>query len=168
LNHVHVKFLIDILNRKETNEDELQKRVRLDRRRIESAHLRYAVLRLQQAYQDTFPAKIPMSSNIEDTLEKILPMFYQSFIKKLSGKFLFHLTTFLMITEHECHYAGCTNVLVLDGNMKNRRDICYAKDAGYVRYPGLDGHIKTGCMMSPAYKSYFCEKHKDRSCSKQA
>ena len=40
--------------------------------------------------------------------------------------------------------------------MKNRRDICLARDAGAISYPGLPGHIKTGCVASPApfYTSY--------------
>ena len=42
--------------------------------------------------------------------------------------------------EHKCGFPGCKNVIVLDGNMKNRRDICYAKDAGSIQYPGLPGH----------------------------
>ena len=48
--------------------------------------------------------------------------------------------------------------------MKNRRDICLAKDAGTISYPGLPGHIKTGCVASPAYKSRYCQNHKARSC----
>ena len=66
-------------------------------------------------------------------------------------------------SEHKCNYPGCINVLVLDGNMKNRRDICSAKDAGYVEYPGLPGRIKTGCMASPAFKSRYCNQHVTRS-----
>lgn len=46
--------------------------------------------------------------------------------------------------------------------MKNRRDICGAKDAGWIQYPGLTGCIKTGCMSSPSFKSPFCEEHKIR------
>ena len=62
-----------------------------------------------------------------------------------------------------CTYPGCKHVLVLDGNQKNRRDICGAQDAGWVQNKGLPGHIKTGCTSSPAYKSHFCEDHKVRS-----
>ena len=29
-------------------------------------------------------------------------------------------------TAHTCKFPGCSNVLVLDGNMKNRRDVCLA------------------------------------------
>ena len=32
---------------------------------------------------------------------------------------------------HTCQYPGCKEVLVLDGNMKNRCDVCMAKDAVY-------------------------------------
>ena len=55
--------------------------------------------------------------------------------------------------------------IVLDGNMKNCRDICYAKDAGNIIYPGLPGCVKTGCTASPAFKSRFCTQHSPRSCS---
>lgn len=68
-------------------------------------------------------------------------------------------------SEHRCKFPGCSNVLVLDGNMKNRRDICYAKDAGFVQYPGLPGQINTSCVASPAFKSHFCQQHSTRSCS---
>ena len=34
---------------------------------------------------------------------------------------------------------------MFDGNMKNRRDVSMAKDAGYIQYPKLQGHIKSGC-----------------------
>lgn len=68
------------------------------------------------------------------------------------------------ILEHRCKFPGCKNVMVLDGNMKNQREICFANEAGYVTYPGLPGRIKTGCMASPAFKSRFCAHHKIRSC----
>ena len=43
--------------------------------------------------------------------------------------------------------------------MKNRRDVCLAKDAGFIQYPGLPGRIKTGCMATPAFKSRYCTQH---------
>ena len=55
-------------------------------------------------------------------------------------------------------------MLVLDGNMKNRRDVCFAKDAGFVEFEGLPGLIKTGCTASPAYKSQYCDLHKNHVC----
>ena len=44
-------------------------------------------------------------------------------------------------TAHQCHVKGCHSVLVLDGNMKNRRDVCKARHAGYVNYEGLQGSL---------------------------
>ena len=79
------------------------------------------------------------------------PVFKMKFLQ-----LLFHL-------EHKCDFPGCKNVLVLDGNMKNHRDICLARDAGYIQHPGLPGHIKTGCMATPAFKSNFCNEHSVRS-----
>ena len=55
-------------------------------------------------------------------------------------------------------------MLVLDGNMKNRRDVCFAKDAGFVEFEGLPGLIKTGCTASPAYKSQYCDLQKNHAC----
>ena len=48
---------------------------------------------------------------------------------------------------------------MIDGNMKNRRDVCMAKDAGCIQYPGLPGHIRSGCTASPQFKSRFCQEH---------
>lgn len=55
-------------------------------------------------------------------------------------------------------------MLVLDGNMKNRRDVCMARDAGYIEYRGLPGCIKTGCMNSPEQESRYCKLHQVRVC----
>lgn len=54
--------------------------------------------------------------------------------------------------------------LVMDGNMKNRRDVCMAREAGYIEYEGLEGKIKTGCMNTPEQKSRYCTQHKPRAC----
>lgn len=66
---------------------------------------------------------------------------------------------------HKCSYPGCTSVFVIDGNMKNRRDICAATEAGFAEYKGLPGMIKTGCQRSPAYQSQFCYEHSPRVAS---
>ena len=67
------------------------------------------------------------------------------------------------IAEHTCKYPGCKEVLVIDGNMKNRHDVCMAKDAGYIQYPGLPGHIKSGCTSSPKFMSRYCQNHAQRA-----
>jgi len=48
--------------------------------------------------------------------------------------------------------------------MKNRRDVCFARDAGIIEFDGLPGSIKTGCTATPAYKSRYCEMHKNHAC----
>lgn len=49
--------------------------------------------------------------------------------------------------------------------MKNRRDVCMARDAGYTEYVGLPGSIKTGCMNFPIPRSRYCEVHQVRVCN---
>lgn len=48
---------------------------------------------------------------------------------------------------------------MFDGNCKNFRDVCKARDAGYVEYEGLQGVVKTGCMNTPKLCSRFCALH---------
>ena len=50
-------------------------------------------------------------------------------------------------------------MLVLDGNMKNSREVCFATDAGHTEFSGLAGMIQTGCPNTPAYKSRYCVFH---------
>lgn len=70
-------------------------------------------------------------------------------------------------TAHRCSYPGCASVLVLDGNMKNYRDVCFAKDAGYIEFEELMGSIKTGCTATPGYKCRYCEQHRNHACDLQ-
>ena len=48
--------------------------------------------------------------------------------------------------------------------MKNRRDVCYAKDASYIEFSGLPGSIKSGCHATTAYKSRYCADHMHFAC----
>ncbi len=64
------------------------------------------------------------------------------------------------ILDHRCNGPGCGKVFVIDGNMKNHRDVCFAKEAGYAEYKGLPCKIRTGCPNTPDLKSRFCSKHK--------
>ena len=50
----------------------------------------------------------------------------------------------------------------MDGNQKNQRSICMAKDAGYIEFSSLPG---SGCINTPQYKSRFCEVHTPRACN---
>ena len=85
------------------------------------------------------------------------------------------LSTYIMLMyfiAHSCSYLGCGRVLVLDGNMKNHRDICLARSAGTVEFKNLPGQITTGCINTPAYKSRYCVDHKpltsESDCSTKA
>ena len=47
-------------------------------------------------------------------------------------------------------------VLILDGNLKNSRDVHAAEDARFVEYAGLPEQVKTGCMETPQQSGKFC------------
>ena len=64
--------------------------------------------------------------------------------------------------DHQCKYPGCSNVLVIDGNLKNRRAVCAASEAGYLQCPGLCGTIKSGCQLTPLQTSKYCYQHANR------
>ena len=65
-----------------------------------------------------------------------------------------------VVTGHCCQKKGCGLALIIDGNMKNHRNICCATAAGYTEYKGLNGKVQTGCLNTPAYKSSYCHLHK--------
>jgi len=48
--------------------------------------------------------------------------------------------------------------------MKNYRDVCMAKYAGFIEFEGLQGTVATGCMQTPAYKSRYCSSHTPQVC----
>ena len=54
-------------------------------------------------------------------------------------------------------------MLVLDGNCKNRRDVCAATEAGFVEYPSLPGALKTGCQLTPMRSAQYCYYHCSRT-----
>lgn len=64
-----------------------------------------------------------------------------------------------VIAEHRCKAIGCGEILVLDGNMKNSREVCFATRAGYAEFSGLPGKVSTGCPNTPAFKSRYCTLH---------
>ena len=38
---------------------------------------------------------------------------------------------------------GCGETIVIDGNMKNHREVFFATEAGFVEYMGLPGRVNT-------------------------
>lgn len=128
----------------------LNSRLRMDRRRLECAHVRYAMLRVVQWYPcDLNTSKILFHSNPTLTLLEFTPLFQALFHRTYSG--------------HRCSVSGCGTVLVVDGNMKNHRSVCAASEAGYIEYDGLPGQVKTGCTNTPEQKNRFCSLHKPRA-----
>ena len=47
-------------------------------------------------------------------------------------------------TDHTCNKPGCKSVLVLDGNMKNARQVCSCRDMGELKFAGMDGWVVIG------------------------
>ena len=48
------------------------------------------------------------------------------------------------LLDHACDTPGCHNVIVLDGNMKNARQVCMLKDAGELQFGTLPGTVPIG------------------------
>ena len=79
--------MFTIINHNRNDGDQLQFRIRLDRRRLESAHLKYAMLRLQSRHPLTSKIPIKMTSDVSDMLQKFTPVFYEAFSKAFSGEY---------------------------------------------------------------------------------
>ena len=63
--------------------DELHHRARLDRRRLQAGHMKYAILMTQQQYPETSQCQV--GSDIVSTLEEFTPLFYNAFALRFSG-----------------------------------------------------------------------------------
>lgn len=139
----------------------------MDRRRLETAHFRYAILVVTKWYPSAIDPGVRFYPEINDTLLEFTPMYHLAYHQKYSGQCSYNSMLdgdykTADISAHRCEKMGCGSVLVLDGNMKNRRDVCAADHAGFVEYAGLPGKVKTGCMNTPEQRSKFCSKHKPR------
>ena len=67
-------------------DDSLHGRIRLDRRRLEAAHLKYAVLTVQNHYPSLAVHPIPMSTDVSSMLQMFTPAFYDAFTQMFSGE----------------------------------------------------------------------------------
>lgn len=47
-------------------------------------------------------------------------------------------------SDHACDVPGCKTVLVLDGNMKNAREVCLCKNVGELKFSDLKGSVVIG------------------------
>ena len=69
-----------------------------------------------------------------------------------------------VIAEHRCDKPGCGTVMVFDGN---HRDVCYASNAGFANFKGLDGQVRIGCQNTPEFKSLYCCLHSPTVATRQ-
>lgn len=134
----------------------------LDCRRLEMAHLQYALLQVCGWYPDQLhTSKIAITpGDLDVTITTIGEVYYSLFVEKYASMYsdnihrlhvavTFHshnISTSLLCLCHRCQFLGCQVALVMDGNMKSWRDVCMAQEAGYIKYEGLEGKIKTGCL----------------------
>ena len=77
-------LLMNILFLKLFRFKQLHKRVKLDRRRFESAHLRFSILNALSRYPE-INGPVPMYSDLGLTLLWFTPIFYEAFERKYSG-----------------------------------------------------------------------------------
>lgn len=47
-------------------------------------------------------------------------------------------------SDHASDVPGCKTVLVLDGNMKNAREVCMCKSVGELKFSDLKGSVVIG------------------------
>ena len=68
--------------------NDLNGRIRLDRRRFESAHLKYAMLNILNHYPKIAKVPITMTADIAHMLQIFTPVFYSAFCERYSGMFV--------------------------------------------------------------------------------
>lgn len=107
----------------------------LDRRRLEEAFLLYASLEVIQRHNLWKEiATLPCDRN--EMIEHVTKHYSHAFSNKWE--------------DHTCEAPGCRTVLVLDGNMKNARQVCMVKDIGELHFSNMIGSILIGCQNTPA------------------
>jgi len=99
---------------------------------------------------------------------KIFKFTYKSGRRNIYVHYILISQIFNLFIAHQCDKKGCGTVLVVDGNMKNRRSVCAAYEAGYISFAGLPGTDKTGCTNTPIQTSHFCSVHKPRVLTPEA
>lgn len=62
----------------------------------------------------------------------------------LSPNVTTHNLCLFTFPDHVCDTPGCASVLILDGNMKNARQVCTCKNVGMLTFAGLNGSVAIG------------------------
>lgn len=84
-------------------------------------------------------------------------MWWLLFLSGLNDKCNFFL---IVCLEHECDTPGCKTVCVIDGNMKNARQVCLCKHVGELHFQDLQGSVVVGkpLYLSKCYYYIFLNK----------
>lgn len=70
---------------------DFEDRLKLDRRRLEEAHLKFCVLDVYKRYPEAFPRWV-ISTSVQQTLEDVTPLYYKAFADKYAGKSYINIT----------------------------------------------------------------------------
>ena len=57
------------------------------------------------------------------------------------------VSSYDFIAGHSCNVPGCQDVLVIDGNMKNCRQVCAVGDVTTYSFKSIDGYSTTGNIL---------------------
>ena len=68
-------------------------RLRLDRRRLEEAHMRFCILDVFKQYPHTFPTW-NISTSLQQSLDHIIPHYFNAFSAKYAGQLTYHSRLF--------------------------------------------------------------------------
>lgn len=93
---------------------DLMSRMKLDRRRFETAHLRYAMLTTMATYPDI--ESIPMHTNVYESLKLFPPKFYECFTKRFAGTQ--STQQFLLSTYYRVGYY--THSIIIQGSSSSQ------------------------------------------------
>ena len=58
-------------------------RLKLDRRRLQAGHMRYAILSVGNRYHELTSASHSIASDVTITLQSIMPIYFKEFTKKI-------------------------------------------------------------------------------------
>lgn len=84
------QYMLSLSNFRMAHEDSLYNRIRLDRRRFEAAHLRYALLQVASRYPLIVPSPLGMTTDVADILHQVTPAYYEAFTQRYSGMHMYH------------------------------------------------------------------------------
>ena len=60
-------------------------RHKMDRRRFETAHFKYAVLKVATRYPNTFQTSPTINTTLSETIDDVTPQYYNAFTLRYSG-----------------------------------------------------------------------------------